>query len=80
MNKSEASRYVEHVQGTIIGGDHCSGRLYYEGRPQGGMLYADSTEELREKAKTLKVDFLARHNTPAFQVYPADAWELRIFD
>lgn len=80
MNKTEASRYIEHVQGTIIGGDHVSGRLYYEGRPQGGLLTADTTEELREKARALKADYIAKNNTPAWQVYPADAWELRIFD
>jgi hypothetical protein len=80
MTKTEASRYIEQVQGTIIGGDHVCGRLYYDGRPQGGQLSADTIEELRSMAKGLKDRYIAENNTAAYKVYPLDAWELRIFE
>lgn len=69
----------DDVRGVIIGGDYISGRLFYEDRPQGGRVYADSEEELkhilRKRLEDIKLD--------CGDVYAAiyqkeSAWSIRI--
>lgn len=78
MNKTEASRYVEQVHGTIIGGDHSTGELFHEGRSQSHRFYG-SDSEIREQAiahiETMKTRLGAEYR----RLYP-NGLELRIWD
>ena len=75
--------FTDDVRGSIIGGDFQSGRLYYDGRPQGPSLSADTTDDLIVRGnaayQAIKEDY---PNDFTFKlVFPkTEAWELRIFD
>ena len=42
--------FTDDIDGTLIGGDHVTGQLYYETRPHGRQLYADDAAGLRIEA------------------------------
>ena len=41
----------DETRGQIIGGYSVSGQLYYDGRPQGGIINADTEKDLMAQAK-----------------------------
>jgi hypothetical protein len=67
---------LDIVSGVVIGDFLKSGGLFYEGRQQGQRFHADDDEGLRVIARKMKGDYV--RSSPS--VYPADAWELRIYD
>ena len=72
--------YVEHVSGTIIGGDEypVTAAVYYDGRPQGSKIHATSEKDAMDQAKARKQE-LIRQASPS--CYANDSlWELRIYD
>lgn len=71
---------TEQVRGTIIGGDHLTGKLYYEGRPQSGNLYGRNDDELRNEATKAKQGWRDQCGDAFNTIYPNDSWELRIFE
>jgi hypothetical protein len=67
--------------GAVIVGDAVkTGQLFYDGRAQGGQFIADNDAGLRIIAHRRKQK-LRRDLGPEFdRLYPADIWELRIWD
>jgi hypothetical protein len=77
MNKTDLSKYVEEVRGVIIGGDHSTGQLFYEGRPQSGMFYG-TEEEVNTEARARADKLKHRLGDEYRRLYPKGL-ELRIF-
>ena len=69
----------EDVNGQIVGSYIMVGSLHYEGRKQGGAVYAD-TEDAMTDAANQRIQQLRAECGAAFRdIYPKDAWELRIY-
>ncbi len=66
---------VDDVKGEIIGEIMLVGQLYYQDRPQGGRLYANTTGELLNMAKDRKRELI--NENP--MIYRTDEWTLRIY-
>lgn len=69
----------EITDGIIIGGDYVVGQLYFDGRPQGGKMYAPSEEELMECARHCKASLMQEFAGSPCYLYQGDKWELRIY-
>jgi hypothetical protein len=69
---------LDFTRGVIVGGNYVSGQVYFDGRPQGDKLYANSEEELvqlaQQRIKSLTDEF---SGWPCY-LYKGDKWELRI--
>ena len=72
------TEFDEDVSGLIVGRYMLIGSLHYEGRKQGGTIYAETEDALIAAANEYVRQ--QRHECgEAFQyIYPKDAWELRI--
>lgn len=72
-------RFDEEVRGQIIGRYLISGRLYYEDRPQGAMISAETEEEVIAIAETRVAEYKAM--TAGDLIYPnPKAWTVRIYN
>ena len=69
----------DDVSGTIIGGDHVSGSLVYDGRVQYGVHTADNEPELLFKLKAMMDEIKNDCGEVFSSIYPLDAWEIRIY-
>jgi len=76
---------IEEVNGTIIGGEHFSGKIFYDGRIQNQYISGDTEQELIEKAKAWVSK--TKEEITKFGLQLKDScfpdnnkWELRIFD
>jgi hypothetical protein len=75
MNKDHR---VDDVRGQVVGGYWRSGRVYYEDRPQGPMITAETEEEVREIAQARVAEYKAM--TAGDLIYPnPKAWTVRIY-
>ena len=72
--------FTDDVNGQIIGGDHVTGQLYYEDRPQRSQLYADDTDALRRQAADTLAQIKQECRHAFAEIYPRDAWTLRIHE
>lgn len=71
----------DDVTGTIIGGEYLVGILTYDGRKQGGELYAECQGELLRLAEEQKAEILKDCGTVAKVIYSMDdAWRLVILN
>jgi hypothetical protein len=69
----------EDVRGVIIGSYFYHGQLYYDGRPQGVRLSADTEDALLERACQLK-HRLIDENRMVSHLYRDNAlWQLKIY-
>lgn len=69
----------DDVNGTVIGGNWLSGKVFYDGRPQSQTFTADTEQELIILAKN-KMNTLKSENCP-IGLYPDNSkWELRIYE
>ncbi len=79
MSKTEASRFVECVQGEIIGDSWSTGQLYHQGRPQGPQ-FSGNDAEIRQQAATQVARWKAAYGSVEYtRLYP-NGLELRIWD
>lgn len=71
----------DETNGTIIGGDHVWGYLYYGDRKAlYRQLWAPSETELQQKAKEEKQRLLDENKEIARELWPDDSlWHLRIY-
>ncbi len=75
------SRFDDEVSGIIIGGEYgIRAALYYDGRRQGGDIFADNEEVAMAVAVERKREALKACGLAVRDIYPLDAWELRIYD
>lgn len=66
--------------GNIAGTHWKEGRCYYDGRPQGPKLAAESQEDLIKTLTEKQREIIRDQGSVADYIYPDnDAWELRIF-
>jgi hypothetical protein len=72
--------FTDDVTGLVIGGDHVTGQLYYEDRPQHSQLYADDTDALRRRAADALAQIKRECGRAFADIYPRDAWTLRIHE
>lgn len=83
MNKSENSLFVESVRGSIIAPDiYTRGQVFYDGRPQTDIKSFESDDQLRDWAKSVKSQLLAKTTPPNWTssiTFPDNLWELRIY-
>ena len=71
-------RFDEEVRGQVIGRYLISGRIYYEDRPQGAMISAETEEEVLAIAETRVSEYKAM--TAGDLIYPnPKAWTVRIY-
>lgn len=68
----------DEVDGIVIGGDYFTGQIYYDGRQQSQIFYADTEDELRNQANNIVSD-LKRENCPFGLYDDSSKWELRIY-
>lgn len=83
LSRVEAAQFIEDVYGTVIGDidTQSRGEVFYEGRVQSKVLYADSDTELSALAKTWKEAHLVKNMNDRTGIYPNPAdWELRIYN
>jgi hypothetical protein len=72
----------ESVSGVVIGGGRPSGRLYYEGRPQGGRFIGDTEDDVEAKGREALADIKRECGRAFYEIYPnraVSAWEIRIY-
>jgi hypothetical protein len=82
MNKTESLRYIETVNGTIIGDVDASqrGQLFHQGRAQGGVFTAATDAELVTIAKVKAEAMKQIYGSSEYaRLYP-NGLELRIWD
>ena len=71
-------RFDEEVRGQVIGRYLISGRIYYEDRPQGAMISAETEEEVIAIAETRVAEY--KTMTGGDLIYPnPKAWTVRIY-
>lgn len=72
-------RFDEEVRGQVIGRYLISGRLYYEDRPQGSMISAETEEEIIAIAETRVAEY--KGMTAGDLIYPnPKAWTVRLYN
>ena len=71
-------RFDEEVRGQVIGRYLISGRIYYEDRPQGPWISAETKEEVIAIAETRVAEY--KGMTAGDLIYPNHkAWTVRIY-
>jgi len=68
----------DDVNGEIIGGDFCSGRLFYDGRPQVERIFSDTEENLKTELLAELSRIKQESGDVYYLIYPANTWEIRI--
>ena len=68
----------EEVNGTVVGRYQLICSLRYDGRKQGSMIYAETEEEAKRVAEDRKAEILRQCGEAARDIFPLDAWELRV--
>ena len=72
-------RFDEEVRGQVIGRYLISGRLYYEDRPQGSMISAETEEEIIAIAEARVAEY--KGMTAGDLIYPnPKAWTVRLYN
>jgi hypothetical protein len=73
------SKPDDDVNGVVVGRFmlHCT--LCYDGRKQ-AQIRAETEDEARTMARAKKAELIAACGDAAYQIYPHDLWELRIYD
>jgi hypothetical protein len=68
----------EDVSGVIVGGDFICAKLCYEGRQQGGQIYANDVAGALDSAINLKKELIADLGRDlAKEIYPSDeSWKI----
>ena len=79
MNKTEASRYIESVNGTIIGDYWSTGQLFYENRTQGPRFTGADDDSIIEQARAYAARLRAEYGAEYDRLYPLGL-TLRIFN
>lgn len=72
-------RFVENVNGVIIGEIGFQGALYYNGTKQGGTIYGVSDDEIIEKGKTALQEIKNNLGESYQMIFPLKVWEIRIY-
>ena len=74
-------KFTDDVSGIVVGPMLIAARLYYEGRPQGKQILAESEAQAKVKADEY-ISALKQHCGDAYQlIFPASsAWELRLYE
>ena len=67
----------EEVNGVVIGTYYLAGRVFLNGKQQGGTIYDETEEGLREKANTYVSELKAEWGALFSEVFKGK-WELRI--
>ena len=71
----------DDVSGGVIGRYMLSGALYYGGKRQGGIMYAETEAALREMAEARLMDRKTEIGLAFGEIYTdSGGWSLRIFD
>lgn len=73
------TEFDEDVSGRIVGSYTLIGSLHYEGRKQGGTMYAVSEDEIIDAALVYIQQQKAECGLAFSDIYPRAAWELRIY-
>ena len=63
----------EDVNGVIIGGDYVCGKLEYDGRQQGGQIYALDRDGVKEIALMMKEKLRYELGFSFSDIYPDDS-------
>lgn len=72
---------IDDVRGFIIGQSLSQGRLFCDGRAQGGAMSAESEADLRQMAEALKSQLLADFGGwPCYLYGDSRLWGLRIYN
>lgn len=77
-----SNTFEEDVNGVVIGdmAPEYRGRLFYDGRAQGGVYGASSEAKLVALMRTHKHRLISECGNAAYLIYPDDSkWELRIY-
>ena len=77
MNKHDWD-YEEEVDGHVVGRYYLTCSLRYEGRKQGPTIYAETEEEAKRIAEDRKAEIIRECGAAACDIFPLDAWELRV--
>ena len=72
------TEFDEDVSGRIVGSYTLMGSLHYEGRKQGNTIYAWTEDALHTAANEYVRQQRQECGTAFRDIYPKDAWELRI--
>lgn len=72
------TKQEEEVNGVVVGPYSLACSLFYEGRKQGKTIFASTEDEARQIAECLKTDITLRCGNAARDIFPLNAWELRI--
>jgi hypothetical protein len=71
---------VDDVRGIIIGGNFVSWQLFYDGRHQSGLQYADNSELAESQARSQVAEMRAKYKDEFKRLYPDESkWEMRIW-
>ena len=69
----------DETQGTIIGGEYFTGKIFYDNRQQGNTITADTHEELIIQAEQIVSDYKEKFcGFPCYLYTDNSKWELRI--
>jgi hypothetical protein len=71
---------IDSVNGIIIGGEFFCGRLFYEDRPQGPMIYGDNDSEIRTQASQYLAKLKTDCNEAFRYIYPNNSWTVKFYD
>lgn len=72
------TKYVEEVNGHVVGRYQLICSLRYDGRKQGSTIYAETEEEAKRVAEDRKAEIIRECGAAACDIFPLDAWELRV--
>lgn len=72
--------YTDDVNGQIIGRVMLQGALYYDGRRQGRVLWAETDDAMLKRAKEELAAIKTSCGEAFGLIYRKAAWELRICD
>lgn len=74
------TKYEEEVNGVVVGRYLLICSLRYDGRKQGSTIYAETEDEAKRVAEDRKAEILRECGVAARDIFPLDAWELRVHE
>jgi len=72
------TKYDEEVNGAVVGRYQLICSLRYGGKKQGSTIFAETEEEAKRVAEGRKADIIRECGAAAGDIFPLDAWELRV--
>lgn len=72
--------YEEEVSGVVVGRYLLICSLWYDGRKQASTIYAETEDEAKRVAEDMIAGIIRECGAAARDIYPLDAWELRVHE